>query len=373
MIAYVSKHDAVKTHIRNINGSREREVDHQTEHGGDGAGASTADDHTDSGHYGSEHPLDPTKNRPWKIHRVDRHKLKWLKYSIYEPSLKLSAEEHKVVMGESPNGVLLLGRSGTGKTICVVSRMDKDRVDHMEEVKSKAVVVPKELRQLFVARSGRLCALARNMYNDNINTYKKAGEYSTKELDKAKKDMKCKSHDEVISLIEEHLDGVHEPRRGHLWKGEHARDTRVTPSEFFNQVWPALVSKNEKRAKEFRELELDEGTVWTQIRSFIKGSEHAVRCGRPLLKEEYIDETLLPLTRCSLNVDQRTKAFDVFLQYTEMMQSNAKKTCKADGCTKQAVFGVDGKEPVYCQQHKEDDHVRGDFIGECLSCLCSKI
>jgi hypothetical protein len=254
MIAYVSKHDAVKTHIRLINGSRQREAAHQAgrtqkEHGGGGAGASaagadTAADPTDGNYVGSDHPLDPKKNRPWKIHRVKREQIAWLKYSTWEPPLKLSAEEHSVVMGDSPNGVLLLGRSGTGKTICVVSRMDKDRVEHMEEMKSQAVRLPKpKLRQLFVARSGKLCALARNMYTDNINTYKKAGEYSTEDLGDAKRDMECSSHDQVISLMEKRLDKLKVlPNQAGPWKDEHARDTRVTASEFFSQVWPHLVS-----------------------------------------------------------------------------------------------------------------------------------
>jgi hypothetical protein len=121
------------------------------------------------------------------------------------------------------------------------------------------------------------------------------------------------------------------------------------------------------RAKELRQLELDEGTVWTQIRSFIKGSEHAVRCERPLLKEEYTDETLLPLARCSLKADQREAAFEIYRQYTGLMQDNANKRCEAEGCLKRPVFGVDGEEPVCCMQHKEDGHVRSDsFIGECL-------
>jgi hypothetical protein len=269
MIAYVSKHDDVSRHMRLINDSRKRmerhQAAHQEEHSGDGAGArsgaSWAAYGEDEEDYGEDHPLDPKKNVPWKIYRFPREQIEWLRYSDWEPPLKLSAEERSVVIGDSPNGVLLLGRSGTGKTICVISRMDRDRVKHIEQPKEPQP----RLRQLFVARSFKLCAFAQKTFNDNIKTYKMAGEYSTEELDKAKKDMQCKNHDVVISLIEKHLDMLDGAADGNVqrpWKAERARDTQATAGEFFDRVWPELVStKNAKQAEALRRLELDQGTV----------------------------------------------------------------------------------------------------------------
>lgn len=62
------------------------------------------------------------------------------------PHLQLTDEERYVV--ETKGTVLLLGRSGTGKTICICNRMDYDR---------QRMAHDSSFTQLFVARSQRLC------------------------------------------------------------------------------------------------------------------------------------------------------------------------------------------------------------------------
>jgi hypothetical protein len=56
--------------------------------------------------------------------------------------------------------------------------------------------------------------------------------------------------------------------------------------------------------------------VWTQIRSFIKGSIEAALLGRPLTLEEYLDTNVFGEEgRCRLPVEQRRKAYAMYLAY----------------------------------------------------------
>ena len=69
------------------------------------------------------------------------------------PRPRLSAAQRGVGL---PGGtVLLLGRSGTGKTVCLCERMVVDR--------ERALALGGGIRQLFVARSARMCELVRGI------------------------------------------------------------------------------------------------------------------------------------------------------------------------------------------------------------------
>jgi hypothetical protein len=60
--------------------------------------------------------LDPLANSPLKIWEVQSGSIERLKEEGWEPKLRLTSMEEQVI--ESMETVLLLGRSGTGKTIC---------------------------------------------------------------------------------------------------------------------------------------------------------------------------------------------------------------------------------------------------------------
>ncbi len=57
---------------------------------------------------------------------------------------------------------------------------------------------------------------------------------------------------------------------------------------------------------------LDPLQVWTQIRSFIKGSYEAAKECRPLRLEEYLG---IARKRCRLNEEKRRLAYQVFESY----------------------------------------------------------
>lgn len=75
------------------------------------------------------------------------------------PHLQLTDEERYVV--ETKGTVLLLGRSGTGKTICICNRMDYDR---------QRMAHDSSFTQLFVARSQRLCRYVSETISVTPNT-----------------------------------------------------------------------------------------------------------------------------------------------------------------------------------------------------------
>jgi hypothetical protein len=64
---------------------------------------------------------DPLGDTPLKLHILQRNEIPKLSSSGWRPRLYLTAEELEVVDKEGT--VLVLGRSGTGKTICITNRM----------------------------------------------------------------------------------------------------------------------------------------------------------------------------------------------------------------------------------------------------------
>jgi Holliday junction resolvasome RuvABC ATP-dependent DNA helicase subunit len=76
------------------------------------------------------------------------------KQYAYEPKLRLTCTEEQVI--ESLETVLLLGRSGTGKTICIANKMQADRR------------VAPGTSQLFVARSRRICHLVASLQGSGV-------------------------------------------------------------------------------------------------------------------------------------------------------------------------------------------------------------
>jgi hypothetical protein len=69
--------------------------------------------------------LDPLANSALKMWEVGSRNVERLKEEGWQPKLRLTSTEEQVI--ESMETVLLLGRSGTGKTICIANKMQADR------------------------------------------------------------------------------------------------------------------------------------------------------------------------------------------------------------------------------------------------------
>ena len=98
--------------------------------------------------------LDPLANSPLKIWELQSGNVQRLKEEGWEPKLRLTSKEEQVI--ESMETVLLLGRSGTGKTICIANKMQADRR------------VAPGTSQLFVARSRRICHLVASLQGSGV-------------------------------------------------------------------------------------------------------------------------------------------------------------------------------------------------------------
>ena len=67
---------------------------------------------------------------------------------------------------------------------------------------------------------------------------------------------------------------------------------------------------------------LDALVVWTQIRSSIKGSVHAVRHRRALTLNEYLDHEIIGARRCRLTRDQRRAAYEAYQTYQKHLDES---------------------------------------------------
>jgi hypothetical protein len=91
--------------------------------------------------------LDPLSDTPLKLYEVSPEDIKMLNDVSWKPQLYLTSREREIVV--TSDTVLVLERSGTGKTCVICNRMDYDR----QRAESQFGFL-----QLFVARSYRLCS-----------------------------------------------------------------------------------------------------------------------------------------------------------------------------------------------------------------------
>lgn len=212
--------------------------------------------------------VDPSSNVPLKLHEVNECDLDNFKVDAnFTPTVKLTKAEEAIV--KKGGTVLLLGRSGTGKTLCVANRMLYD----------SQMYGSNNNEQLFVARTQRLCTYVRGIFQSGDGSRKNvqflsAANFATK-------------LDEAVS-----------PAGGVSSAMNPVVDFRVFRGVIWNEI-----KGNEKV--------LDDLQIWTQIRSFIKGSWDAA-VGGPLSKEDYLD---LPRERCRLAKEKREDAYAIFSRY----------------------------------------------------------
>ncbi len=226
--------------------------------------------------------LDPKGNVPLKLYEFPRHDLYRVTDADWTPALRMTSKEREVI--ELDGSVLLLGRSGTGKTICVVNRMTHDR-------QTTKVIGP--FKQLFVARNGHICELVKTLQEQNSGG------------DQLKNTRFLRLEDLIGDLIkvnaptgddaEQHFSKLFNPgKQVGYWK-------------FKKDFFPKVLKK----------CTLDPMIVWTQIRSFIKGSIHAALQTAYLTLEQYQDTTIVPVDLCHLDSRQRAMAYYAFEEYED--------------------------------------------------------
>ena len=322
--------------------------------------------------------LDPTGNTPLRIFDVMIHELPQLESARkWIPPMRLTASEERIVNTEGL--VTILGRSGTGKTVCVAMRMHKDR---LRAAKGNST----DFRQVFIARSTALCSQVRDMVKDggchakmNKSVFNRsiqaisgpAEEMSTSAVDADESERstsvssiedlpepKFVTIDDFADLIESSIaDTSMEPQQDGLVQRQHwNRIHRVEWHQFEKDFWPTI----SKRARKSRnghnpavnklagrggtgleeQSEIVALTAWVQIKSLIKGSVEAAwgggptifsdiskpdsdgtiaetrPCGTPLSRDEYM---ALDESRCALTPNQRSIAYEYYEIYMQWL------------------------------------------------------
>jgi hypothetical protein len=222
--------------------------------------------------------LNPIGNVPLKLSIASLSELPRIAEQGWKPPLRLSKAQREI---DGQGGtVLLLGRSGTGKTLCLSERMTLDRER-----------APSGMVQLFVSHSKRVCELVVRSIQERHGDAPHRGPVDFMTLDAFVSHM----HGAICSRL-----GLAEPAYP---KGRRVDFPR------FQAMYPEIQHRSR----------MDALIAWTQIRSFIKGSIEAALAGKPLTRDEYMG---LAEQRCRLAPDQRREAYGVYEAYEGQLQRN---------------------------------------------------
>ena len=214
--------------------------------------------------------LDIVGNVPLKIYDVSFNTISEITKDSWTPQLHLTEEERDIV--EAEGTVLVLARSGTGKTVCICNRIEYDR-------QSRAGRDP-TFTQLFVARSVRLCRYVEGAVGEDHRT-----SFST--------------FSRLLNDIETSLPV------GHLksFNPSNKMDFR----RFKQELYTTNSSSNSK---------ISALTLWTVIRTFIKGSIKAFQSPDGVLpRDEFVEVERLGKNRCRIPAELREQVYDEFRRY----------------------------------------------------------
>jgi hypothetical protein len=218
--------------------------------------------------------IDPSKHTPHKVYTVESAALEAMTdenvdFRDWYPDLRLTKEERDV--GLDPRTSVILGRSGTGKTVVVVARI-------LQDVERD---VKNERSSLFVARSVKLRAhVHREVESRKPN--------STAKFNSRKQTLQKIGHggygaamstiDEIVSFLTEKLCDTG------ATNSRFQRQKLVTFSNFERDVWDEIVRKCHKVPGD-----ISAALVWGEMRTFIKGSVTAATRGYALKEGEYVE------------------------------------------------------------------------------------
>ena len=272
--------------------------------------------------------LDPTSNVPLKVFSTPRKDFSMLSRigTDWQPSLLLSAKEREV--NDQEGTVCVIGRSGTGKTVCLCDRMLRDR---------QSIGVR---NQLFVSRSKRLCEFVRAYYQQrllktptSVEAIDEGGESALlQRVDFFTLEKFIREMDRTITAVSSAdpvpaQTGVVEatpPVAAEQWWPSRRLDYKRFRDSIFPEISP---SKSKRSGKSWQRDSsggdgggngLDPLVVWTQIRSFIKGSIEAALQHHPLTLDQYLDTEAFGKDRSRLSPDQRREVYHLYTRYDEV-------------------------------------------------------
>jgi hypothetical protein len=372
---FIAKHDAVQRAVQQIQKSYQRVNVHVKEDKErclkqDGE---TQDSKSTICAYNcvnqEDYLLNPEGNSPLKVYTLLSsefvpalsHKMEVDNFSkmFWQPPLRLAGDEDKVVREPTQSSKMLLGRSGTGKTLCAISAMAHDRQTHSMKY---AGSTQSAMKQVFVARSQKLVNYVQAMLKSKRVIQSGAQVGVTAESSEG-----AQSNDAPLGIDQGpdkntwFLKLPSMIRSLENWAGVQETfeaSERVDADLFETDFWPtvkdsptllsATLSANDEHAalkqqqnqaasgaagrrrspKGSKGNSQDSGkaglslrplVVWTNIRTFIKGSVEAVIKGEPLSFDEY---TALGRSRVRISEDQRREVYCVYERYAEYLKKN---------------------------------------------------
>ena len=240
--------------------------------------------------------LDPMANTPLKIHDTDVHML-GSKECLDSLPLRLTSAEKTIV--QKSGTVLVLGRAGTGKTICIANKMSFDRQRFVKRDGGDGVC-----RQLFVARSPRICRLVGSLQGSLCAPpcWMQEGAVGSLSGENGS-EVLLQTLEQVLLHVADSLE----------LNREFIACKRVDYTRFKNEIFPLIRGRLKTGAG------LDALVLWTSIRSFIKGSIEAVvgiddkgqsnqeNAGMPINYNTFVG---LGVNRMRLSQAQRHEAFE---------------------------------------------------------------
>ena len=297
--------------------------------------------------------LDPQANIPLKIYPV--LDLNTLSYPNWRAPLRLNKLEQSV---RSQSGtVLLLGRSGTGKTLCLMDRMHHDRLELLRQQYysgsssggsgssgcTTSDGIHHRPSQLFVARSLQLCELVKRYQQNNImdttttSTTSTVAGTTTGGNTNTSSSNSSSEIDNYFMRMRQFLIEIEKRMLATTTITTTATTTTTAPTptttptttttllfhhthkdincidynRFNREIFPDII-------KDYKQKNLlDSLIVWTQIRSFLKGSIDAILAGGILPKTTYYDFEIFGKDRCRLQLEQRKQAYELFERYEQ--------------------------------------------------------
>ena len=238
----------------------------------------------------------------------------------FDLPIKIWPEEYHIVNMQSKDPVIVLGRSGTGKTTCCLYRMVEEFLKYHQNQKSFCREEVPCLRQLFITKNKHLCDMFREQFFKLISSHQiqiSCGNgLDGKHLDSLECPLFVNS-DEFLSLMEKSLSSerVIDSNCGcdndfSLQALGSYQSCEISMSHFINVIWKELGKKNPNKSL------LDPQLVWMEIISFIKGSSEAFYSS---IGELSLDEYICLSERVAPNFQSHLR-YEVYKIYEEYKQ-----------------------------------------------------
>lgn len=206
-------------------------------------------------------------------------------------------KEHEIINYQSKESILLMGRSGTGKTTCLVFRMWAQWISSSESCDRP--------RQVFLTKNNVLCNEVQRSFNNMGLAWRKRTQDNVSSLAGVEPDNapKFMTSSEWLDLLDEELLGepffTHHEReqRQEMRKvkddtvafgieaflseqNDEAKTSNITRQEMtfviFRSLWRKIKSCGSGSKLQFPPV-----LVWREIQSFIKGSVCSLNIGHP--------------------------------------------------------------------------------------------